>query len=105
MAFPATELAWMLVGPLATVVALGGAVRTAALLRSGERLRAYEARLGLFATAAMSVFVVGAASWVLGGAAGPAHLFAIGAIDVVAVVLIAGATAIAAAAATRATTR
>lgn len=85
--FPARELAWMVVGPVATVAAVVGFWRAAVALAPGERLVRYEARLGVVVAAAMTVFAGGAASWIVSGTAGPAHLFAVGAIDVIAVLL------------------
>jgi hypothetical protein len=85
--FPPGQLVWMVLGPVAAVVAVAGFWRAVAALAPGERLLAYEARLGVIAAIAMTVFAGGAASWIVSGTAGPAHLFAVGAIDVVAVLL------------------
>jgi hypothetical protein len=94
--FPAVELAWMALSPIATVSAIVGLARAVAVLRPGARLLAYEARLGAIAVGAMIVFAAGAASWLMAATPGPQQLFSTGAIDVTAVVLMLCTTTIAA---------
>jgi hypothetical protein len=92
-AFPAAELAWMAVSP----VALGGAAAAAAtLVRRTElppRLLAFEARLGTVACAAMALLLAGCSWWVATG--GQRNLFHAGLIDVAGVAMMALALAVA----------
>jgi hypothetical protein len=88
-AFPATELAWMAVSPLAVVCAVAGAavtVRRADLPRAVLR---YELRLAAAACAAMPALLAGCCYWIAGGGGTP--LFHAGAIDVLAVIVMAAA--------------
>jgi hypothetical protein len=84
LAFPAAELAWMVISPAALaglVTGLAGLVRR---LDLPPRLLRYQAWLGALAAAGMAVFLAAAASWVLAGSHGPGTLFRPGAIDVAA---------------------
>jgi hypothetical protein len=88
-AFPAGELAWMAVSPLAVVCAVAGA---AAMVRRADLPRAvlrYEIRLAAAACAAMPALLAGCCWWIAGGGGTP--LFHAGAIDVLAVIVMAGA--------------
>jgi hypothetical protein len=79
--FPAAELAWMVLSPLAVAGLVGGA---AALVRRTElspRVLAFEARLGTAACAVMAVFLGGCCAWIVDGGPGPRNLFHAGAID------------------------
>ena len=86
-AFPAAELAWMAVSP----VALAAAVLAAAtLVRRAElppRLLAFETRLGIAACAVMAVFLAGCGCWVATG--GQRNLFHAGLIDVAGIAVMA----------------
>jgi hypothetical protein len=93
-AFPASELAWMIVSPLALACAVGGAtraVRRAALPPGALR---FEARLGTAACVTMAVFLIGCAEWIAGRGQGPGNLFHAGAIDVAGIAVMAVALAI-----------
>jgi hypothetical protein len=82
-AFPAAELAWMAVSPLALACAV---TAVATLVRRTELppgLLVFEARLGAVACVAMAVFLGGCSCWVATG--GQRSLFHAGLIDVVAV--------------------
>lgn len=84
LAFPAAELAWMVLSPAALAglsTGLAGLVRR---LDLPPRLLRYQAWLGALAAAGMAVFLAAAASWVLAGSHGPGTLFRPGAIDVAA---------------------
>lgn len=70
--FPAAELAWMALSPLAAVGLVAGVVLVLGRLRTSLRLMRYQARLAAAASVAAAAFLAGAASWVLGGSAGPA---------------------------------
>ena len=79
--FPAAELAWMALSPLAMA---GLVVGAAALVRRTElsaRVLDYETRLGTAACAAMAVFLGGCCAWIVDGGPGPRNLFHAGAID------------------------
>jgi hypothetical protein len=87
--FPAAELAWMTLSPLAVAGLTGGA---AALVRRTElspRVLDLETRLGTAACAAMAVFLCGCCAWILGGGPGPRNLFHAGAIDAAGAVVMA----------------
>jgi hypothetical protein len=83
LGFPASEVAWMVVSPLAMVGAVAGATTTVRRLDASPRLLRYEGRLGRVAGVAMGVFLVGSCCWIVDGGAGPRNLFHAGAIDVV----------------------
>ena len=79
--FPAAELTWMALSPLAIVGLVGGA---AALVRRTElsaRVLDFETRLGTAACAAMAVFLGGSCAWIVDGGPGPRNLFDPGVID------------------------
>jgi hypothetical protein len=80
--FPAAQLAWMVLSPVAL---LGLAAGAAALIRRQPlppRLAAREARLAGAAAMAAGVFFAGAACWVLGPGSAAAGLFHAGVVDV-----------------------
>ena len=105
-AFPAAELAWMALSPLAVAAAVTGA---AAVVRRASRSPAvlspavlrFETWLGRAACAAMAVFLAGACAWVAAplGASGagraPGAMFRPGLIDVAGLVVLALALAVA----------
>jgi hypothetical protein len=97
-AFPAAELAWMALSPLAVAGAVTGAaavVRRAGLspaVLSPAVLR-FETWLGRAACAAMATFLAGACAWVLARA--PGAMFRPGLIDVAGLVVLALALAVA----------
>jgi hypothetical protein len=89
--FPAAELAWMAVSPLALATAV---LAAAALVRRTElppALLAFEVRLGAVACAAMAIFLAACSCWVATG--GRSSLFHAGLIDVAAVAMMAVALA------------
>ncbi|MGH2850618.1 MAG: hypothetical protein ACRDLP_08385 [Solirubrobacteraceae bacterium] len=88
-AFPAAEVAWMAIAPLAIAVTVAGAATTVARLRLPACLLRLEAALAGAATIAMLGFLGGAAAWTLGGDTGPHRLFSSGAIDVLDVAIMA----------------
>lgn len=94
-AFPAAELAWMAVSPVAMACVVGGtamAIRRASLPASVLR---YEIRLGVAACVIMVVFLSGCCAWLIDGGPGPRNLFHAGAIDIVAAAVMAVALAVA----------
>jgi hypothetical protein len=94
-AFPAAELAWMVVSPVAMACGAGGvamAIRRAGLPAAVLR---YEIRLGVAACATMVVFLSGCCAWLIDGGPGPRNLFHAGAIDIAAAAVMAIAFAVA----------
>jgi hypothetical protein len=81
-AFPAAELAWMLLSPLALLSVVGGSVAIVRRQAWPARLLNYEARLAAAAALTMACFLVGGACWVFGQGSGHAGLFHAGAVDV-----------------------
>lgn len=86
-AFPAAELAWMTVSPVALAAM---AIAAATLVRRAElppRLLAFETRLGAVTCAVMAVFLAGCGCWVATG--GQRSLFHAGVVDVAGVAVMA----------------
>lgn len=86
-AFPAAELAWMAVSPVALAAM---AIAAATLVRRAElppRLLAFETRLGTVTCAVMAVFLAGCGCWVATG--GQRSLFHAGVVDVAGVAVMA----------------
>ena len=86
-AFPAAELAWMAVSPVALAVAV---IAAGTLVRRAElppRLLAFETRLGIVACGAMAVFLAGCGCWVATG--GQRNLFHAGLVDVAGIAVMA----------------
>jgi hypothetical protein len=81
--FPAAEVVWMLVSPLALAATLVGLAKVVRRLDLSPRVLRYEKRLTVAATLAMAAFFTGAAMWVFDGGPGPRNLFHIGAIDLI----------------------
>jgi hypothetical protein len=81
-AFPAAELAWMALSPLAVACTIGGAATVARRTEFSRRVLDFEARLGTAACAVMMVFLAGCCAWIIDGGPGPGNLFHAGAIDV-----------------------
>jgi hypothetical protein len=80
-AFPAGEIAWMALAPLAIACTVTGAARTITRLALSPRVLRYEVALACATAIAMLAFLAGAAVWVLASHARPQHLFAAGAIN------------------------
>lgn len=81
--FPAAEITWMVVSPLATIALIVGATRVVRRLDLPRGVIRYERRLGFLAAVTSAGFLTGAALWIVDGGPGPRNLFHIGAIDVV----------------------
>jgi len=79
--FPAAEIVWMVVSPLALLAVLHGAGRIVRRLPLSAGVLRYEVLIGCGALPAMAVFLAGACSWVLSGGPAPRELFRVGAID------------------------
>ena len=89
--FPASEVGWMAVSPVALGATGIGIARTLGRLEISSRVLRYESWLGLAAGAVMAAFLAGACSWIVSGSPAPRGLFRVGAIDAVGVVVMTGA--------------
>jgi hypothetical protein len=87
--FPGSEVAWMVLSPLALAAVIAGALRIVRRVDLSARLLRYERRLGVLAAVTMATFFTGAALWVVDGGPGPRNLFHIGSIDVIELVAMA----------------
>jgi len=90
-AFPATEVAWMALSPIALVTGVASAAVTLRRVELSERHARFELRAAQAATVAMGAFLVAAVAWLSDGAVRRAALFHVGAIDVVGAIVM-GAT-------------
>ncbi len=81
--FPAGEVGWMVLSPIALASVLLGLAKLVRSLELSPRLLRYERRLTHAATLTMAAFFTGAGMWVFDGGPGPRNLFHIGAIDIV----------------------
>jgi hypothetical protein len=102
--FPTSEVAWMVVSPIALLAVLIGAAKTLRRLPFSPRVLRYESWLGTAAALAMAGFLAGASSWIISGGPAPRGLFRVGAIDSVGVAVMAAALILAFRAAQRALT-
>jgi hypothetical protein len=87
--FPAPELGYMLLSPLATVSVIVGSSKIVHRLALSPRVLRFERRLGVLVALAMGLFLTGGALWVVDGGPGPRNLFHIGAINIIELVLLA----------------
>lgn len=94
-AFPPAELAWMCISPLALGLAAVGLVKVVRRVELSPRALRCEILVGSTAAVVMEVFLAAACWWVLRGGPGPRGLFRTGSIDVVALLLMAGAVVVA----------
>jgi hypothetical protein len=78
---PGTELAWMVVSPVALLGLVAGLVALLRMLAMPGWLLRYLAWLAFAASGVAAVFLAGAASWVLGNGPGQAELFRPGLIN------------------------
>jgi hypothetical protein len=81
LGFPAAEVAWMVVSPLALVSMVVGATKILRRVELSPPVLRYEGHLGRVAVAAMALFVIGSCLWLVDGGPGPRNLFHAGAID------------------------
>jgi hypothetical protein len=93
--FPADEVVWMVMSPLAMISVVVGATKILRRLELSPAVLRYERRLGHVAAMAMTAFLVGSALWVVDGGPGPRNLFHAGAIDVGALVVMTGVSLVA----------
>ena len=80
-AFPAAELAWMALSPLAVASVVAGAATVIRRTELSPGLLDFEIRLGGAACVTMAVFLGGCCAWIADRAPGPGNLFHAGAID------------------------
>ena len=88
--FPASEIAWMVISPIALAMVLLGATKAIRRLPLSPSVLRYEAWLGLVAAVVMTSLLASASSWVISGGPAPRGLFRVGVIDSVAVAVMAG---------------
>ncbi len=81
--FPAGEVVFMVVSPVALVAILIGLAKLVLRLDLSPRVLLHERRLAYAITLAMAAFFTGAGMWVFDGGPGPRNLFHIGAIDII----------------------
>lgn len=79
--FPAAEIAWMVVSPIALLASAAGVAKTLRRTRLSPRVLRYQLWVGSAAAVAMAAFLAGAGSWVVSGGPAPRGLFRVGAID------------------------
>jgi hypothetical protein len=84
-AFPAAEIAWMTVSPLAVAGLAAGTATTIRRAGLSPGTLRFEARLGIAACATMVTFLAGCCAWLVDGGPGPRNLYHYGAIDIAAV--------------------
>jgi hypothetical protein len=94
-AFPAAELAWMALSPLAVACVVAGAATAVRRAELSPRVLRFEVRVGIAACVTMAVFLGGCCAWITDRAAGPANLFRPGTIDLAGAVVMAVALALA----------
>jgi hypothetical protein len=94
-AFPGAEVAWMFASPVASGAVIVGAAKLIRRLEFSDRLLRFERMFGVTVAGAMALFLTGAALWILDGGPGPRDLFHRGVIDVVELVALAAALALA----------
>lgn len=92
--FPASEVTWMLLSPVALASVLVGVAKLVHRLDLTPRVLRYERQLTSATTLAMAAFFTGACMWVIDGGPGPRNLFHVGAIDIIDLAGIASAVAL-----------
>lgn len=85
--FPAGQIAWMAVSPVAIACAVTSAARLVRRLEMSDRVLRCQARVARCVSFCMMVFLAGSGAWILGGGPGPGNLFHAGAIDVAGLVV------------------
>jgi hypothetical protein len=93
--FPAPEMAWMVLSPVAWIGLVASVVTVVRRLTLGAGLLRYLARLAMVAVAAAIVFLAGTATWVLAHGPGQSGEFRPGVIDVLSLLIMAAAAVIA----------
>ncbi len=93
--FPAPELAWMALSPVAALAVSAAAVTTVRRLEWPPHLLRLERLLGTVAAVGMVIFLAGSSCWIVDGGPGPRNLFHVGAIDLAGLAVMAGSAAVA----------
>jgi len=93
--FPTGELAWMALSPLAMACLVTGTAKTVRRLHLSPAMFRFETRLASAALFVMAVFLAACCLWVIDGGPGPQDLFHVGAIDVLGIVVMGVALAVA----------
>jgi hypothetical protein len=89
--FPVTEVVWMTLSPALWLTLVTAGLRLLGRTGQSPRLQRWTLSAGAIAVALMCVFLAGAGLWVLTSEPGPRNLFAVGVVDLVIVVVLAGA--------------
>ena len=100
-AFPAAELTWMALSPLALACLMAGAATAIRRAELSPAVLRFEGRLGAAACVTMAVFLGGGCAWITGRTPRPGSLFHPGAIDVAGLAVMALALGVACQAARR----
>ena len=93
-AFPAAELAWMTLSPLALAGAVTGAATVVRRVELSPAVLRYETRLAVAACVTMAVFLGGGCAWIADRTPRPGNLFHAGVIDVAGLVVMTVALAV-----------
>jgi hypothetical protein len=93
--FPAAELAWMVVSPIAVVTFVAAVAKIVRRLELPAAVLRFEARLAAAAIVVMALFFTASCLWVVDGGPGPRNLFHAGAIDITGIVVVAFALTVA----------
>lgn len=87
-AFPATQIAWMTMAPLAASGLITGVARLLRRVDRSPRALCYEIWLGRLAGAGMLVFLAGVLRWLSAAGAGPQPAFRAGSLDIAALAVL-----------------
>ena len=93
--FPMAEVGWMATSPIAIVCVVLGAASTVRRLELSPKVLYFESRLGSLASLVMIAFLTGCCFWIVDGGTGPRDLFHIGAINIIEVLVMGLALAVA----------
>jgi hypothetical protein len=99
--FPISEIAWMIVSPLAVVAATSGAARTLRRVDLPTELVPFVSVASRTAVAGFGLFVVGTLMWLVDGSPGPGETFQAGTVDVIGLAVMCVTLAVAAQAVSR----
>jgi hypothetical protein len=85
--FPAAEIVWMVVSPIALLAVFVGVAKILRRLPLSTRALRYESWIGVATVLAMAGFLAGTGSWLISGEPGPRALYRVGAIHWVSMAL------------------
>jgi hypothetical protein len=83
LSLPLSEVAWMVISPVALVVAVTGAARTMRKLELSPGSVRFIAHAALVVLGGWGLFLFGTLTWLIDGGAGPADLFRAGTVDLI----------------------